>query len=935
MKIQLFFLTSILLVFSQVALAQTKITGTLIDSVYNRVLESTTVSVYEQGKKSVDKVTMTDRYGKFEILESFAGKPLILELSHQGYEVIRFDFQLSANEKKDFGKINMKQILNEIDVVDLIPPVRMNGDTIEFNADAFQLDSNAVIEDLLNKLPGMVVWGDGAVTYNGRTIPNVLVNGKQFFGSDMAIALQNIDKKAVDKLQIYDKRNHEEKEKDPEGKKLEMNVVLKEGKQNMLFGNIGAGYGTEDRHQTSLNVNKATKKAQITAAYSGSNINKDLANIDQLLKNTTFKGIGINADFTPDFLRQGILEQQIIGGRYQYDFNGEGKPNLQHTATGNVTARWNKNRNKDESNTILLNPESTDHNFRSYSSENEQEWRVQTANFTLNKFNYNYQQDKRTINYHGNVWMDNSKNDDSNSSLTTYDYLNNQSYNKLDNSDITYRKNLSYNGSIDVQAKPNYSIDGKSQLSFVENLSVNLQLNGNFNDAQFESFKMGDYVNLLDETLNKLSNRNYDQDESSRNFNSDLLVKHRLFGLRNRISFNNLQTYNLVSDLIENDFQKNNDLSHDSKFNQLEYEPSLEFYKTLKSKYLNGRYYYSFNLNAALGTRIFRYTNVSSLDYRNLEQKFNSFLPSLNFSYNYSKIGKYYTYHNIGYKYNEEYANLNQLRPIYDDIYPAYRYFGAVNPLKATGVHLINYRWSYNQQRQYASSIYATAEYRLYTNGLTDSLVYNENQQQNFTVQIPDGMHLLTFNLNYSKPFPIKKNHSLTLNVTANGNWGNKFQFVDGNRQEMINSRIGGNINAYYTILNKFQLGWKNDLNYYTRKDKLSTDNKNDYSSTAWNSGLAAAYQLTKRWTLNSSVDNRSNFSKFQDNNALIWNANMTYRLLKGNNLEIKMEALDLLRQNKGFYFYDGVTEFTTGNRNILTQYYMLTLSYMPRKFGK
>src|SRR5690606_41131314 len=64
-----------------------------------------------------------------------------------------------------------------------------------------------------SKLPGMVVWGDGMITYNGREIPNVLVNGKPFFGSDKGIALQNIDKEAVKKLQVYDTR--------PEEKKLE------------------------------------------------------------------------------------------------------------------------------------------------------------------------------------------------------------------------------------------------------------------------------------------------------------------------------------------------------------------------------------------------------------------------------------------------------------------------------------------------------------------------------------------------------------------------------------------------------------------------------------------------------------------------------------------------------------------------------------------
>lgn len=219
--------------------------------------------------------------------------------------------------------------------------------------------------------------------------------------------------------------------------------------------------------------------------------------------------------------------------------------------------------------------------------------------------------------------------------------------------------------------------------------------------------------------------------------------------------------------------------------------------------------------------------------------------------------------------------------------------------------------------------------------GLTDSIVYSENEQQNYTAQVPNGMHAFNYSLSFKKPFFIKKDHTMSLELNMNGNLGNKFQYIDGNMQEMINIRNGLDLKIYYTRLNKFQLAWKNDLSTYKRYDKKAEDDKNNYNSIIWSSGLAAAYFITKRWVVNTNIDNRSSFSKFQDNHAVIWNANTTYRMLKGNNLEVKVAVYDLLRQNKGFYFNDGVTEFTSGYRNILTQYYMVSLSYMPRKFGK
>lgn len=213
--------------------AQTSIHGIVLDSVYHRTIETGTVAIYEIEKKTVYKVTLTDRYGKFELKDVTAGKPLILELSMMGYEKRQIEFQLPPGEQKDFGNIYMHQTSTEIDTVAIAPPVQMNRDTIEFNTDAFELDDNAVVEDLLYKLPGIVIWGDGSITYNGREVPYVLVNGKPFFGSDKSIALQNIDKNAVKKLQVYDRRNEAEKRYDPEDKKYEMNVVLKSGKENM------------------------------------------------------------------------------------------------------------------------------------------------------------------------------------------------------------------------------------------------------------------------------------------------------------------------------------------------------------------------------------------------------------------------------------------------------------------------------------------------------------------------------------------------------------------------------------------------------------------------------------------------------------------------------------------------------------------------------
>ena len=92
----------------------------------------------------------------------------------------------------DLGRISLtirSSQLDEVVVSATPPPVRMNGDTLEFNSAAFKLDSTAQVQDLIRILPGVTLWmADGNITVNGKKISEVRVNGKPFFGSEPRIS---------------------------------------------------------------------------------------------------------------------------------------------------------------------------------------------------------------------------------------------------------------------------------------------------------------------------------------------------------------------------------------------------------------------------------------------------------------------------------------------------------------------------------------------------------------------------------------------------------------------------------------------------------------------------------------------------------------------------------------------------------------------------
>ena len=71
-------------------------------------------------------------------------------------------------------------------------------------ADSFDVKTNAVVEDLLKKLPGVEVDGSGSIQFQGKEVVKVLVDGDEFFGSDHLIATRNIDARAIENVEIYE-----------------------------------------------------------------------------------------------------------------------------------------------------------------------------------------------------------------------------------------------------------------------------------------------------------------------------------------------------------------------------------------------------------------------------------------------------------------------------------------------------------------------------------------------------------------------------------------------------------------------------------------------------------------------------------------------------------------------------------------------------------
>lgn len=87
----------------------------------------------------------------------------------------------------------------------------MKGDTIVYNADAFQLSEGSMLDALIEQLPGAELKDNGQITVSGRLVSSLLVNGKDFFRGDAKIALENLPSYMVDKVKVHEEETDFEK----------------------------------------------------------------------------------------------------------------------------------------------------------------------------------------------------------------------------------------------------------------------------------------------------------------------------------------------------------------------------------------------------------------------------------------------------------------------------------------------------------------------------------------------------------------------------------------------------------------------------------------------------------------------------------------------------------------------------------------------------
>ena len=266
--------------------------GSVRDSVDQTYLIGGTIVLREAEDTTKIYTTVTDEQGGFEFISLPAGrKELIVE--YIGYKSIRRSLEIREGAV-DAGTILLVPStlqLRTVTVEGKQVVTRERGDTTEYNANAFKTNPDANAQDLISKMPGISVE-NGSVKAQGENVTKVLVDGKEFFGDDPSIALQNLPADAIDKVQVLDRQSDQSQYTgfDDGNTQKTINIITKTGKVEGNFGKVYGGYGTDDRYSAGGNFNKFKGTQRLSVLGMINNVNQQNFSSQDLAGVTTGGG---------------------------------------------------------------------------------------------------------------------------------------------------------------------------------------------------------------------------------------------------------------------------------------------------------------------------------------------------------------------------------------------------------------------------------------------------------------------------------------------------------------------------------------------------------------------------------------------------------------------------------------------------------------------
>lgn len=880
--------------------AQTSIvSGTVKSSSDDTELPGATV-VLEKISDASTQGVVTDIEGKFR-LKADTGS-YHLKVQFIGFVPLSKEIQVQ-NSPLNLGELSLSEettTLQEIEVTAKALVGQQKGDTSQFNAGAFKTAPDASAQDLVEKMPGIIMQ-DGKMQAQGEDVQQILIDGKPFFGKDVNAALQNLPAEVIASVQVYDEKSDKAMLSgfDDGERTRTINIITKPNRRKGQFGKTTAGYGTDQRYLAGASVNFFNEDRRVTVTGLSNNIN--------------------TVNYTSDPNNQGdsrtqngIINTNMLGINFINSWNEKVEFSGSYTFT---------HRKNEESQTRI----------RDYvlPSDSGQVYTENSASTTRNtqhqmnvRFEYNPDKKNRILIRPSISLQDNLVDAYFIGETNTDNGLLNQTEN-TSNSD-------NYNYDFSNRMYYSHKFDKKGR-------SFNVRLNTGYHANQDDRYRLA-------------SNVFYNAEERNEELNQYTHLKRRGFDWEGNISYTEPLSKH---SMIELEYELGNTLNDSDKrtYDFVEGEDAYSLLDTAISNTFESRYLtQEGELGYQYRTEKFRmqveaeYQHASLLndqlfpqDYE-MDRKFESVLPSARLIYKFNDTK------NIEFNYRTwtREPSVGQLQAVIDNSNPLQLRTGNPN-LDQSYNNWIRTRYK-SHDPESNKTFYAVVQSTFVKDYITNStliaeepteiaegIVLEEGSQLSSTVNV-DGYFDVRSYIGYGQPLD-----GISSNIHFNGSvrYARKPGLINNeiNLANASSFRLGTSLSSNISENVDFRVSTRSSYNIVENSLRPALNN-NYFNQTTrlrynWILWEGLVYRTDLKHQLNTGL------SAGLDNSFLLWNMSIGKKLFRNQLGELSINVYDLLKQNNNIRRNIEEAYVEDVQSRVLQRYFMLTFTYNIRHFSE
>ena len=832
----------------------------------------------------------------------------IIKAEKEGYDVCYMNCELRSTREDYIGvkQIRMTKIveheLKGVTVVASKVKMVMKGDTIVYNADAFNLAEGNMLDALIARLPGAKLEKDGRIYVNGRFIQSLLVNGQEFFAGNPKLALENLPAYTVNKIKVYNKAGIKSRlmERNMGDNTYVMDVRLKREYATGYMGDLEAGGGTQKRYKLRGFGMKFSDKERMGVFFNINNLNDN-------------QRAALTGEWSPQDVGNGLLTVKNAGASYLHFLGNE----FSWFSTENTWQHINTN-NESVTHTQTYLPEGNSflHNHtRQLNSSDKWE---SINRLSIDKTNFSTS-NSLSISYLRNNGFGSANSTTANETTKLNALLSRNSFDSSDfNFDFSTDNNVKYITDL-IRGDFSVSYNRNKQKQFMLN-NVQYMQGGQPNDLRNNYFDMpnqklklsagvGYDINIRKTTFAPSYSYTYTYNKAS-----NLLYRLDWIAGRDINQFNVLPS---ASNVLLSALDNNNSY----RFNEYRNEHRFNFkYFNRKIKVLNS--FVSLNLPLRLLNADFYYYGIS-------EQRFSR--RKLFFEPN---IELYHWDENVSWVFtarmNSDFPTLLATADYRNDSDPLNIRLGNKD---LRNLHHYDVEANVTLNGENEKTISLSANYHRTDNQVAYALIFdkttgasiiyptsvNGNWNTKFEVEFKralDKANKILFSNNFSTNY----NHSVDMASIAGS--------TESQRSIVNNWEFGDELKVNYRLNDNYEFTFHTGGKYYLINSERVGFEK--IKASDYNIGLNA--QIVLPWELQLTTDitmfARRGYQQTEMNTTdWIWNVQLARTFLKGH-LTAKLQGFDLLQQLSNTRYVINSQGRTESWNNSIPRYVMLSLAW-------